>query len=168
MKQDSGLIEGRPESTIVNSFTDVDDQISAFCTVFAELRKDFHLGLSLTAALILSQSMSSVNLKGAYLYTLRHFYFISLLTLSVLKPEVMDETNRTPCFKNTRHRIISDIMEWIADDKAKKVLWVYGLAGSGKSTLSTTIAQKMREVHRLGAFFFFNRDIPQRDRKSVV
>ena len=112
--------------------------------------------------------MSSVNLKGAYLYTLRHFYFVSLLTLSVLKPEVMDETNRTPCFKNTRHRIISDIMEWIADDKAKKVLWVYGLAGSGKSTLSTTIAQKMREVHRLGAFFFFNRDIPQRNFATLI
>ena len=168
MKRDSGLIEGRPEGTIVNSFTNVDDQISAFCTGFADLRKDFHLGLSLTTALILSQSTSSVNLKGAYLYTFRHFYVVSLFTLSVLKPEVMDETNRTPCFKNTRHNVINDIMEWIADDKAKKVLWVYGLAGSGKSTLSTTIAQKMRELQRLGAFFFFNRDIPQRNYATLI
>ena len=86
----------------------------------------------------------------------------------VLKPEVMDETNRTPCLKNTRRNVINDVMEWIADDKAKKVLWVYGLAGSGKSTLSTTIAQKMRVLHRLGAFFFFNRDIPQRNFATLI
>jgi polynucleotide 5'-kinase involved in rRNA processing len=75
------------------------------------------------------------------------------------------DSKRTCCLENTRRNIISDIMKWIADDsiEAKKVLWVYGLAGTGKSTLSTTIAQIMSSLHRLGAFFFFNRDIPQRD-----
>ena len=73
----------------------------------------------------------------------------------------MDEFNRTPCLGN----VINDIMKWIADDSndAKKVMWVYGLAGTGKSTLSTTIAQIMRRLRRLGAFFFFNCDIPQRN-----
>ena len=61
-------------------------------------------------------------------------------------------------------------MNWIADDsiEAKKVLWVYGLAGTGKSTLSTTIAQIMSSLHRLGAFFFFNRDIQQRDSGTLI
>ena len=47
-----------------------------------------------------------------------------------LKPEVMDEYNRTSCLENTRRNVIDGVMEWIADDsnKAKKVLWVYGLA----------------------------------------
>ena len=82
-----------------------------------------------------------------------------------LKPEDMDETNRTPCFGNTRHGVIDDIFKWIADDtsEAKKVLWVYGLAGTGKSTLSNMIARVMRRLHRLGTFFFFDRDIPQRN-----
>ena len=82
-----------------------------------------------------------------------------------LKPEVMDEYNRTSCLENTRRNVIDGVMEWVADDsnKAKKVLWVYGLAGTGKSTLSTTIAQIMRRLNRLDAFFFFNRDIPQRN-----
>jgi hypothetical protein len=103
------------------------------------------------------------------IYTLSGIFASShYLRYQVLKPEVMDETNRTPCFKNTRRSVINDIMEWIADDKAKKVLWIYGLAGSGKSTLSTTIAQKMRELHRLGAFFFFNRDIPQRNFATLI
>ena len=94
----------------------------------------------------------------------------SLACHRVLKPEAMDEYNRTPCLKDTRRNVIKDIMEWIADDsnEEKKVLWVYGLAGTGKSTLSTTIAQIMRQVNRLGAFFFFNRDIPRRNFSTLI
>jgi ATP-dependent phosphoenolpyruvate carboxykinase len=49
----------------------------------------------------------------------------------------MDEYNRTTCLQNTRLNVIKDVMEWIADDSddGKKILWVYGLAGTGKSTL---------------------------------
>ena len=81
----------------------------------------------------------------------------------------MSETNRTPCLENTRCSIIDDVFEWIADDSNKaKVLWVYGLARTGKSTLSTTIAQVLRGRQRLGAFFFFNRDIPQRNFSTLI
>ena len=82
----------------------------------------------------------------------------------------MDEYNRTPCLENTRRYVIDDVMAWIADDSddSKQVLWVYGLAGTGKSTLSTTIAQIMRRLHCLGAFFFFNRDIPQRNFATLI
>jgi WD40 repeat protein len=88
----------------------------------------------------------------------------------VLKPEAMDEYNRTICLENTRRDVINDIMEWIADDStdSRKVLWVHGLAGTGKSTLSTTIAHIMRRHHRLVAFFFFNRDIPQRNFATLI
>ena len=88
----------------------------------------------------------------------------------MLKPEEMDEYNRTPCLQNTRRNVIKDVMEWIADDsnEAKKVLWVHGLAGTGKSTLSNTIAGIMDNLHRLGAFFFFNRDIPQRSFATLI
>ena len=82
----------------------------------------------------------------------------------------MDEYNRTTCLQNTRLNVIKDVMDWIADDSddLKKVLWIYGLAGTGKSTLSTTIAQIMRGLHRLGAFFFFNRDIRQRNFATLI
>ena len=85
----------------------------------------------------------------------------------VLKPEDMDEYHRTPCLENTRRNVINDIMAWITDDstEAKKI---YGLARTGKSTLSTMIAQIMRGLNRLGAFFFFNRDIPQRNFATLI
>ena len=80
------------------------------------------------------------------------------------------DSERTSCLENTRRNIINDIMKWSADDsnEAKRVLWVYGLAGTGKSTLSTTIAQIMSGLDRLGAFFFFNRGIPQRDSGTLI
>ena len=88
----------------------------------------------------------------------------------MLRPDEMDGSKRTHCLENTRRNIVNDVMQWIADDsnEAKKVLWVYGLAGTGKSTLSTTIAQIALGLHRLGAFFFFNRDIPQRDSGTLI
>jgi hypothetical protein len=104
---------------------------------------------------------------------LQPFYIVSCfhaVRKQVLEPADMHEYNRTTCLQNTRLNVIKDVMEWIADDSddLKKVLWVYGLAGTGKSTLSTTIAQIMRGLHRLGAFFFFNRDIPQRNFATLI
>lgn len=82
----------------------------------------------------------------------------------------MNETNRTPCLKNTRRNVIDDILNWISGDSSKKkqVLWVYGLAGTGKSTLSTTIAKMLRSRHHLGAFYFFSRDTSQRTAETLI
>jgi hypothetical protein len=82
----------------------------------------------------------------------------------------MNETNQTPCLKNTRRNITDDILNWMSDvsNEAKKVLWVSSLARTGKSTLSTTIAQMMHSHHRLGAFFFFSCDTPQRTSETLI
>ena len=84
--------------------------------------------------------------------------------LSKLKPAEIDENHRQQCLPNTRLDIINFIISWIADESSvsKQVLWLHGLAGSGKSTLATTIAWMMRELRRLGGFFFFDRDVPER------
>src|SRR6266576_4560493 len=173
LNHDSSVIEGRPASVIVHPFTDVDDQIAKFCTTFADLWKNFDSRLLVTTALFSSRTASSVDMIGTCPYTFRHFtlsHDLHLACRQVLKPEDMDEYNRTPCLENTRHNVINDVKKWIADDlnEGKKVLWIYGMAGTGKSTLSTTISQIMRGLHRLGAFFFFNRDIPQRNFATLI
>jgi hypothetical protein len=50
----------------------------------------------------------------------------------------------------------------------QNILWLYGLAGSGKSTISTTIAEYFRELGRLGAFLFFDRGKPTSSEPSAV
>ena len=84
--------------------------------------------------------------------------------LSKLKPAEIDENHRQQCLPNTRLDVIDFIISWIADESSdsKQVLWLHGLAGSGKSTLATTIAWMMRDLRRLGGFFFFDRDVPER------
>jgi hypothetical protein len=90
--------------------------------------------------------------------------------LSTLKSVEMHEYNRKACLAKTRQDVITTITSWIADESSdrKSVLWLYGLAGSGKSTLSTTIAWMMQDLHRLGAFFFFDRDIPERNAATLI
>ena len=166
------MIDGQPERAILNPITDIDSKINEFCTAFADLREDFRTKDLVHITLVQSQMASSVDLIRGYLQSSGH------LTLSydfhqgckqVLRPEEMD-SKRTCCMGNTRRNIINDIMKWIEDDsnEAKKVLWVHGLAGTGKSTLSTTIAHIMASLQRLGAFFFFNRDIRPRDSGTLI
>src|SRR5882762_6612753 len=82
----------------------------------------------------------------------------------------MDEYNRTDCLPTTRLDVIKSIIDWITDESSDRmqVLWLYGPAGSGKSALATTIAWRMRDLHRLGAFFFFNRGIPERNAVTLI
>ena len=82
----------------------------------------------------------------------------------------MQEGTRPTCLDGTRLDVIKFIMDWIADESndGKRVLWLNGLAGSGKSTLSTTIAFTMRDLNFLGAFFFFDRDSPERNALTLI
>ncbi|KIM72318.1 hypothetical protein PILCRDRAFT_34069, partial [Piloderma croceum F 1598] len=51
----------------------------------------------------------------------------------------------------------------------QRVLWLHGLAGSRKSTLSTTIANIFREQGCLGASVFFNRDLEESSQpRSII
>ena len=54
--------------------------------------------------------------------------------IEVLTPADIDEYNHMICLPNTRLDVIKDVMEWIANDSddRKKVLWVHGVAGSGR------------------------------------
>src|ERR1700733_14007711 len=80
----------------------------------------------------------------------------------------MDASTRSECLHGTRTILIQSIEDWSATFSEQQVLWLYGLAGSGKSTISTTIANLIREQGRLGAFIFFNRDVEERSRPSNV
>lgn len=90
-----------------------------------------------------------------------------------LDPIKLDASQLPRCFPDTRAILLRHIELWAISPKAQKivpenVLWLYGLAGSGKSTISTTLTDSFRELHRLGGSIFFNRDEPQRSDPSHV
>ncbi|KAI3612743.1 nwd2 [Moniliophthora roreri] len=67
------------------------------------------------------------------------------------------------CHPGTRVRILELMSDWIVDDsKAKKVYWLNGPVGVGKTAIAQTLADRFRETH-LAATFFFSRTDPTRN-----
>ncbi|KAF9883051.1 hypothetical protein FE257_004305 [Aspergillus nanangensis] len=61
------------------------------------------------------------------------------------------------CHPKTRIDLLRRIMEWADDPSQECIFWLNGMAGTGKSTISRTIAQRLSEKNQLGASFFFKR-----------
>jgi hypothetical protein len=82
----------------------------------------------------------------------------------------MNASDRPHCLAGTRTEVLGSVIEWASHPSTEhRVFWLHGVAGSGKSTISTTIAQYFRELGRLGSFVFFNRDVAeQSDPQNVV
>ncbi|KAF7377338.1 Vegetative incompatibility protein HET-E-1 [Mycena sanguinolenta] len=73
------------------------------------------------------------------------------------------------CAENTRVELQAQIMQWLSDPSKEQIFWVTGIAGSGKSTLSATIVEKLREKTPVAAQFFISRNIPETiDAKKLV
>ncbi|KAJ7622243.1 quinon protein alcohol dehydrogenase-like superfamily [Roridomyces roridus] len=81
-------------------------------------------------------------------------------TLNKLNPIDMNANARTTCLSGTRSDILDTIRHWasIPGADSSSLYWLSGVAGSGKSTISTTVAETFRALERLGAFLFFDRN----------
>ena len=61
------------------------------------------------------------------------------------------------CLENTRTAVLEKIYEWANNQDAETMFWLNGMAGTGKSTISRTVAKVFAERGLLGASFFFKR-----------
>jgi hypothetical protein len=65
------------------------------------------------------------------------------------------------CLEGTRVDLLRQIKEWASSPQdsrdGKCIFWLNGMAGTGKSTISRTLARYFDEIHTLGASFFFKR-----------
>jgi hypothetical protein len=76
--------------------------------------------------------------------------------------------DRTRCLKGTRTDILNQIFRWIdinrsrddgsGDPQEKCIFWTNGSAGTGKTTISYTVAEECRRRGILAASFFCSRD----------
>ncbi|KAM0293119.1 hypothetical protein ACHAPM_011720 [Fusarium culmorum] len=67
------------------------------------------------------------------------------------------EEHKPTCLPNTREALLREIDSWIDDPNSKTIFWLNGMAGTGKSTISRTVARLRSEQGDLGASFFFKR-----------
>ncbi|KAF9043173.1 hypothetical protein BJ165DRAFT_229193 [Panaeolus papilionaceus] len=63
------------------------------------------------------------------------------------------------CHPKTRIRLLDAILNW-ADDGSPRIMWLYGAAGAGKSTISQTVCEEICAGSNLAASFFFSRMAP--------
>ncbi|KAJ6624406.1 quinon protein alcohol dehydrogenase-like superfamily, partial [Mycena sp. CBHHK59/15] len=113
----------------------------------------------LRRALDSSMNIQSVFLSAKILDEVENL--VQLETLKSLNPVDMDASLHGVCLPGTCQDILAHIIEWLtmpSDDS--NILWLHSVAGAGKSTISTTVSEYFRNLHRLGGFLHFDRNNP--------
>ena len=70
--------------------------------------------------------------------------------------------------KGTRVAVLDEIELWTRDFNKLPVYWLNGLAGTGKSTIAQTLAERVFADGRLGASFFCSRDFDDRSNLQSI
>ena len=74
--------------------------------------------------------------------------------------------NRQGCLNGTRKSVLMQIECW--SEGQQNVFWLNGLAGTGKSTIAQTFAERMFADGRLGASFFCSKDSVDRSDLQAI
>ncbi|KAJ5970534.1 uncharacterized protein N7479_000452 [Penicillium vulpinum] len=61
------------------------------------------------------------------------------------------------CLQDTRCEPLEKLRKWADGDGEKRIYWLRGMAGTGKSTIALIIAREYHRKQQLGASFFFSR-----------
>ena len=67
------------------------------------------------------------------------------------------------CLRGTRTQLLDSIFQWFHDPDAPRILWLSGPAGTGKSSVASSVAEQLHSLGRLGASFRFDRDVVTAD-----
>ncbi|OBT40523.1 hypothetical protein VE00_09007 [Pseudogymnoascus sp. WSF 3629] len=68
-----------------------------------------------------------------------------------------DEEHNARCYQGTRVELLRQIDTWASNRGSERIFWLNGMAGTGKSTISRTVAETFADKGDLGASFFFKR-----------
>jgi len=72
------------------------------------------------------------------------------------------------CLKGTWGAVLDEIEFWTRDFSRSPIYWLNGLAGTGKSTIAQTIAERIFADGQLGGSFFCSRDYEDRRNLQLI
>ena len=75
-----------------------------------------------------------------------------------MNPSIFIGDDRLECLENTRKRTLKDIYNWTNSKGRPNVYLLIGAAGTGKSTIATTVAGVYQRKRQLGCHMFFVRE----------
>lgn len=73
---------------------------------------------------------------------------MDLLKLPIAKGAAFDshlDEHEARCLPSTRIELRREIAAWAEDGQSKCIFWLNGMAGTGKSTISRTVAQSFAD-----------------------
>lgn len=70
--------------------------------------------------------------------------------------------NLEKCLKGTRVKVLETIENWVHKKDSGRVYWLNGKAGTGKTTIALSLAERLFAGGDLGASFFCSRDFDNR------
>lgn len=124
-----------------------------------------------TADLLRSASRPDVGARSRYLRSINdsHSFLSRRILLDIDQKMMLEklpisegasfeshaEEHNATCLPDTRKDLLEEIHTWARNPSAEAIFWLKGMAGTGKSTVSRTIAQSFKEGGCLGATFFF-------------
>ena len=76
--------------------------------------------------------------------------------------------NRQGCLRGTRKGVLWEVEHWLSSEQEQQIFWLNGLAGTGKSTIAQTFAERMFADGKLGASFFCSRDSADRSTLQAI
>jgi hypothetical protein len=83
-----------------------------------------------------------------------------LCSLPVARQATYDASSQQDyekCLEGTRTEVLQEMMAFARGGGEQHIFWLNGMAGSGKSTIARTLAEKLHKEGLLGASFFFRR-----------
>jgi hypothetical protein len=75
----------------------------------------------------------------------------------------IDNHNIPLCHPETRVELLSRVKDWVNGEDQPPIFWLEGAAGTGKSTISRTVAQNLEDQSLFVVTFFFKRAGRDRD-----
>ena len=75
-----------------------------------------------------------------------------------MNPSIFTGDDRPQCLENTRKETLKDVYDWANTEGYPNVFLLIGAAGTGKSTLATTVAGEYQRRRQLGCHMFFIRE----------
>ncbi|KAJ7190140.1 hypothetical protein GGX14DRAFT_606487 [Mycena pura] len=134
-----------------------DNKLDELSSALLKLKESFDRGVAIQSTIISAEIRDDIKVL---------VHSDLLKTLSLID---VDASLRPECLLGTRLNVLKEITEWVTTPSdTSNIFWLYGVAGSGKSTIATTVAQSFRELGRLGAFIFFNRNNPASGNPKAV
>ncbi|KAK3946985.1 hypothetical protein QBC32DRAFT_386543 [Pseudoneurospora amorphoporcata] len=94
------------------------------------------------------------------------FVLVKLRTAKGAAFDHLDQEREAKCHPGTRVALLDEIGTWASNSESHRIFWLQGMAGTGKSTISRTVARILADRKDLGASFFFKKG--EVDRNSAA